>query len=256
MKKPFTFMLVAVSLDGKISPKRQPGQPNPIGPALIDEEIMKLHNAQRASVDGIMVGLNCILLDDSRLTLRDQTGRNPIRIVLDGLAETPKKARVLNSEAPTIIVVAEDAPADRVAALKEKGAHIISSGHGKYVDLPPLMQILSSEYAINRLVVEGGGTVHRSMMAANLYDELHLIICPFVIGGSSSITPVERKAFWPGTDIPHFHLHQAEVRGDYLYVIYKAKERVREKNFTCKGVDQLWKVEKIAGENLEQLLSG
>ena len=61
MKRPYTVMLVAVSMDGKISPNRQPGQPNPIGPALIDADIMRLHNSQRAQANGIMVGLNCIL---------------------------------------------------------------------------------------------------------------------------------------------------------------------------------------------------
>ncbi|MGA2417826.1 MAG: dihydrofolate reductase family protein [Candidatus Staskawiczbacteria bacterium] len=70
MKRPYALMLVAVSLDGKIAPKRRPGQANPVGPSLIGPEIMKLHNQQRASADAIMVGLNCILLDDSRLTLR------------------------------------------------------------------------------------------------------------------------------------------------------------------------------------------
>ncbi len=100
MNRPYTIMLVAVSLDGKIAPERKPGQPNPIGPSLIDPDIMVLHNAQRSRVDGIMVGLNCILLDDSRLTLRDAQSKNPTRIVLDGLAEMPDSARVLSDDTP------------------------------------------------------------------------------------------------------------------------------------------------------------
>lgn len=221
MKRPYTFMLVAVSLDGKISPRRHPGQPNPVGPSLIDEKIMRFHNARRTDVDGIMVGLNCILLDDSRLTLRDNKGRNPIRIVLDGLAEIPLTARVLNKDAPTIVAVTKDASPDKVEAFRKKGAHIVTAGHGKYVDLPPLMNILCEQFDIRRLVVEGGGTVHRSMIAAGLYDEIHLIICPFVIGGSTSITPVERSAFWPRGNIPRFRLDKTDVMGDYLYVVYK-----------------------------------
>lgn len=226
MNRPYTFMLVAVSLDGKISPRRRPGQPNPIGPSLINPEIMKLHNSQRAKTDGIMVGLNSILLDDSRLTLRDQAeGRNPTRIVLDGLAEIPLTARVLNcQEAPTIIAVTKDAPAERVKAFQERGAQIITSGRGRYVNLPHLMRTLYEQFGIRRLLVEGGGTVHQSMIAAGLYDELHLIICPFVIGGSSSISPVERSSFWPKGQVPVFKLDKAEVLGDYLYVIYKPGE--------------------------------
>ena len=223
MKRPFTFMLVAVSLDGKISPKRRPGQSNPIGPALIDPEIMKVHNGKREEVDGIMVGLNCILLDDSRLTLRDGTGRNPTRIVLDGLAEMPPTARVLNAEAPTIVAVTEDAPADRLSALKRRGVHLVEAGRGKYVSLPPLMGILYEQFGMRRLLVEGGGTVHRSMIAAALYDEIHLMVCPFVLGGSTSITPVERTAFWPKGNVPWYRLKRADVFGDYLYLIYEPK---------------------------------
>ena len=223
MNRPHTIMLVAVSLDGKISPAREPGQPNPVGPSLISPEIMALHNSQRTSVDGIMVGLNCILLDDSRLTLRDAQGKNPTRIVLDGLAEMSENARVLNNDAPTIVGVTKDAPRDRVNALRAKGADIIVSGHGKFVDLPPLVSELAERWGIQRLLVEGGGTVHRSMITENLYDELHLIICPFIIGGAGSITPVGRSAFWPDESIPRFHLVKAEKMEDYLYVVYTPK---------------------------------
>jgi 2,5-diamino-6-(ribosylamino)-4(3H)-pyrimidinone 5'-phosphate reductase len=223
-KRPFTFMLVAVSLDGKISPRRRPGQTNPVGPDYIDEEIMQLHNSQRADVDGIMVGLNCILLDDSRLTLRDGEGRNPTRVVLDGLAEMPPTSRVLGREAPTVIAVTEDAPARRVRALEETGARIVVSGKGRFVDLPPLMEELKGACGIHRLMVEGGGTVHRSMIAHGLYDELHLIICPFVIGGSSSITPAGRGSFWPRGRIPFYRLVENRTIGDYIYLVYKPEE--------------------------------
>ncbi len=223
-KRPYALMLVAVSLDGKIAPKRRPGQPNPVGPSLIDPEIMSLHNQQRAGADAIMVGLHCILLDDSRLTLRDGAGRNPTRVVLDGLAETPLTAKVLGKDAPTILAVSKDAPADRVAAIQERGAKIISAGRGRFVDLPRLMKILYQDFGIRRLLVEGGGTVHRSMIAADLYDELHLILCPFVIGGASSITPVQRGAFWPKGEIPKYRLERADRHGDYLYVVYRSKK--------------------------------
>jgi len=221
-KRPWAFMLVAVSLDGKISPRRQPGQPNPVGPSLIDPEIMTLHNRRRGEVDAIMVGRNCIQLDDSSLTLREGAGRQPVRIVLDGLAEIPPTARVLQGEAPTIIAVTPDADIRRVEALMARGARIVTAGRGQFVDLPRLMTILYEDYGIRRLLVEGGGTVHRSMIAAGLYDELHLILCPFVIGGASSITPVQRGAFWPRGEVPRYRLERADRHGDYLYIVYRS----------------------------------
>jgi 2,5-diamino-6-(ribosylamino)-4(3H)-pyrimidinone 5'-phosphate reductase len=229
VSRPYTIMLVAVSLDGKISPRRQPGQTNPIGPELIAPEIMELHNAQRAGVDGIMVGLNCILLDDSRLTLRAGAGTNPTRVVLDGLAEMPPSARILDcSNTPTVVAVTEQAPADRVAELRQRGADIVVAGdNGRFVDLTLLMATLREDFGIKRLIVEGGGMVHRSMIADQLYDELQLIICPFVIGGAESVTPVQRGAFWPGGAVPTFALTDSEVVGDYLYVTYQPREKLR-----------------------------
>ncbi len=226
MNRPHTIMLVAVSLDGKISPERKPGQPNPVGPSLIDNDIMALHNSRRAAVDGIMVGLNCILLDDSRLTLRDAQGKTPTRIVLDGLAEMPETARVLNDEATTIVGVTQDAPPERIDAFKARGAEIIVSGRGRFVDLPPFLSELAGHHGVDRLLVEGGGTVHRSMIAENLYDEIHLILCPFIIGGADSITPAERTAFWPEEGIPRFQLDKADRIGDYLYIVYKPKSNL------------------------------
>jgi 2,5-diamino-6-(ribosylamino)-4(3H)-pyrimidinone 5'-phosphate reductase len=214
-------MLVAVSLDGKISPRRLPGQPNPVGPENIEDEIMKLHNSRRAEVDAVMVGLNCILLDDSRLNLREGGGKNPIRVVLDGLAEMPSEARVLDGDASTVVAVGRDAPPERVRTLRERGAKIVTSGRGRFVDLRPLMKTLYREFDVRRLMVEGGGTVHRSMIAAGLYDEIHMIICPFVVGGSRSTTPVDRAAFWPRRGMPRYRLAEADVLGDYLYIIYE-----------------------------------
>jgi 2,5-diamino-6-(ribosylamino)-4(3H)-pyrimidinone 5'-phosphate reductase len=225
MNSPFTIMLVAVSMDGKISPRRPPGRPNPIGPELISEDVMARHNSMRARMDGIMVGLNCILLDDSRLTLRERGGKNPTRIVLDGLAEMPPSARVLGRDAPTIVAVTRDAPSSRVNSFREKGADVITAGRGRFVDLELLMAKLYREHGIRSLLVEGGGTVHRSMIAKGLYDEIHLIVCPFVMGGARSITPAGRAAFWPGGSVPRFDLIRNENIGDYVYLVYGPKKR-------------------------------
>ena len=96
LKRPHACMLVAVSLDGKISPRRRKGQPNPIGPELIDAGIIRLHNSARAAAEAVMVGLKCILLDDSTLIPSKAKAKPPTRVVLDGLAEIPPTAKVLD----------------------------------------------------------------------------------------------------------------------------------------------------------------
>jgi 5-amino-6-(5-phosphoribosylamino)uracil reductase len=37
---------------------------------------------------------------------------------------------------------------------------------------------------VRRLMVEGGGIVHTQFLAADLVDELHLVVAPFFVGDS------------------------------------------------------------------------
>jgi 5-amino-6-(5-phosphoribosylamino)uracil reductase len=52
---------------------------------------------------------------------------------------------------------------------------------------PVRMQQISEDlYArgVERLMVEGGGTIHTQFLTADLADELHLVVAPFFVGDS------------------------------------------------------------------------
>ena len=66
----------------------------------------------RAKSDAIMVGINTILKDNPRLTTHN-TGKEPIKIVIDSRCRIPKDARIFQTK--TIIAISEDAPKERIA---------------------------------------------------------------------------------------------------------------------------------------------
>jgi diaminohydroxyphosphoribosylaminopyrimidine deaminase/5-amino-6-(5-phosphoribosylamino)uracil reductase len=143
--------------------------------------------ALRSECDAIMVGIGTILEDDPQLTCRlpGLEGRSPVRVVLDAMARTPPTATVVTSSdvVPTWIVTAPDAPADRVAALVGAGARVIVAERERSGALDPrdVLFQLGSE-GITSLVTEGGARVARSLIEADLVDEIHLVTTDAVIG--------------------------------------------------------------------------
>jgi riboflavin biosynthesis pyrimidine reductase len=71
-------------------------------------------------------------------------------------------------------------------ALLERGVEIFAIGDGR-VDLPEAMRTLR-ELGIERVLVEGGGTLNFELLRLNLVDELSVYIAPMIFGGSSAPT--------------------------------------------------------------------
>ena len=77
---------------------------------------------------------------------------------------------------------------------------------------------------VQRLMVEGGGTVHTQFLTADLADELHLVVAPFFVGDSRARRFVSDGRFpWN----PHRRATLAEVRqiGDVVLLRYALSSR-------------------------------
>lgn len=177
-----------MTLDGKIATKT--GSSEISGP----KDLIRVHKL-RKEVDAIMIGINTLLADDSRLTVHKIESKpedNPIRIVVDSNAKTPLTARILNNDAPTIIAVSQKAKKEKINQL-EKKAKIIITGKER-VDLTNLMSQLS-DLGITSLMLEGGSTLNFSMIESGLVDEIRICVAPMIAGGVDAITLVGGRGF-------------------------------------------------------------
>ena len=174
MDRPKVIINAAMSVDGKIAL---------VGGKRIkisDEDDFKRVHEMRASVDAILVGINTILKDDPKLTVKEKyvkNAKNPVRVILDSKLKISHNARVLNNMAKTIIATTEN------AKHIELNAEIIRCGKGK-VDLKCLLNELWKR-GIRSVMVEGGGTVISSFLREKLVDELNVFVGSLVIGGDA-----------------------------------------------------------------------
>ena len=188
---PFVALKTAMTLDGKIATAAGQSQ-------WITNEASRYETHRLRDIyDGILVGINTALSDNPSLTtrLKEYQGRNPVRIVVDSRARLPLTAKlVTDGAARTIVAVTEQAPAERVEALRSAGVEIIVAGSSNHVDMHSLMEQLGA-MKISSVLVEGGGSVNFSLLQAGLVDRVYAFIAPKLVGGRDALTPVEGDGF-------------------------------------------------------------
>ena len=73
----------------------------------------------------------------------------------------------------------EDAPAAYLEYIKKLGASYIAVGKGR-VDLPRAMDILNTEFGIERVALVGGGNINGAFLDAGLIDEISMVYGPII----------------------------------------------------------------------------
>lgn len=199
MKRPFVFINIAASADGKISDESRRQV------RISCRADLKRVDMLRATSDAVMVGIGTVLSDNPKLTvkagdlmaLRMKRGksRQPLRVVVDSRCRVPLDAEVLSGDAETLVAVSHGADEERVRLVAEReNVEVVRIGRER-VDLPALMEYLKEEKGVERLMVEGGATLNHAMLKERLVDEVMIYYGSMIIGGKLSPTVVDGESF-------------------------------------------------------------
>ena len=149
--------------------------PDP-GPTTVSEQLETYRPGEEAPESRPFVAMNFAATLDGAATIGGVSG--PI-----GSATDTAMLSALRKRFDVVMIGAGTMRAERYAGL-EKRLVVIESGGGERVDLAQLLGSLREE-GVRAVICEGGPTVHASLPAAGLVDELFLTIAPKLSGGGA-----------------------------------------------------------------------
>jgi riboflavin biosynthesis pyrimidine reductase len=149
--------------------------PDP-GPTTVEEQLEAYRPWEEPRETRPFVAMNFAATVDGRATIGGVSG--PIG------SETDTAMLVgLRTRFDAVMIGAGTMRAERYSGL-EKRLVVVESGPEGRADLPALLRTLREE-GVKALLCEGGPTLHGSMQAEGLVDELFLTIAPKLSGGEA-----------------------------------------------------------------------
>ncbi|HMJ12675.1 MAG TPA: bifunctional diaminohydroxyphosphoribosylaminopyrimidine deaminase/5-amino-6-(5-phosphoribosylamino)uracil reductase RibD, partial [Polyangiaceae bacterium] len=211
----YLSLKLAVSLDGRIATRT--GASKWI---TCPESRTRVHSL-RSQNDGVMVGINTVIADDPRLTVRDVPGRNPVRIVVDSKLRLPTSSQLVTTarETPTCVITTNDASRAVAEALEDAGVAVIrvqATAEGRCDMLSALRELAARE--VVSVLCEGGAELAGSLLAAGLPDEMHVFVAPVLLGPRGRPGAVDWAGPETPADAPRIESPRWELCGSDAYV--------------------------------------
>ena len=191
MERPYVFLNVATTADGKIDTFERRGAG--ISSQRDKERVDRL----RADADAVMVGGRTLLDEDPKLTVKSANLRaareangltpNPVKVGVVSVADLKSDSAFLTAgPARIVIFTTQGTSKEQREFLRARGVELFVDEKQR-VDLPKALHTLK-EIGINRLMVEGGGTLNFELLRLGLVDELTAYVAPLIFGGETAPT--------------------------------------------------------------------
>lgn len=195
--RPYVTLNVAATADGKLAPVD--GGKVSFGSA----EDRAQMEALRAEADAVLIGGGTLLVEDPPLVIRDEALRRR-RLAAKGSphprnlcvcsklpAHLAEMSFFRHPETEKLVFTTEQTPPDLLAAASRLArVEVVPRDDQGRVDMKEVVRRLPA-LGIHRLLLEGGGELNFSMIAADLVDEIYLTIAPFFFGGRTAPTPCD-----------------------------------------------------------------
>ncbi len=138
----------------------------------------------RSEEDAILVGTNTARFDDPKLNVREVTGRDPVRVVIDKHLQLPKKLHLFDGSQKTLCYNLVE---NKVEGLTQ---FICLQEHAF---LESLLEDLKAR-EIQSLIIEGGSQLLNSFINAGLWDEARVFVAPGTFGSGVAAPSLKKPA--------------------------------------------------------------
>jgi 2,5-diamino-6-(ribosylamino)-4(3H)-pyrimidinone 5'-phosphate reductase len=224
-QRPFVFINVATTADGKLAPSNRHFVP--FGSKRDQDLLLEL----RAQADAVMCGARTADLYPVNLgpgpkkyrdlRLKRGLAEYNLRVIASGSASIDPAATLFKHRfSPIIILTTERAPKARIETLRKLGAEVKICGE-KSVDFAEALRWLRKEWQVKRLLCEGGGEINDALFRAKVVDEVYHTLCPLIFGGRNAPTMADGEGVLKLAQATRIRVKSLKRIGDELFLLYE-----------------------------------
>jgi 5-amino-6-(5-phosphoribosylamino)uracil reductase len=220
--RPRTVVVLAMSADGKISDAARSH------PRFGSQEDFDHLERQVALADAVLFGAATLkaggtamrVLKPELIKQRLASGKpeQPIQIVCTRTGNIDPTIKFFQQPIPRYLLTT---PTGAQHWNGEPGFDHVLSATEERIDWHQAFEILH-QHRIETIAVLGGGEIVAALLEADLIDELHLTICPLLLGSKDAPNPVEGAGF-SQENAPRLELLSVRQVEQELFLHYKVK---------------------------------
>lgn len=185
----------------------------------------------RATADAVMAGARTVDHEPVNLgpgparfrrrRLRNGLAEYNLRVIVSGSASLSPRAEIFKHRfSPIILLTTGRADKTRLTQLRALADEVKICGASE-INFALALGWLRREWGVQRLLCEGGGELNEALFAAGLVDELHLTVCPKLVGGRKAPTIADGRGMFKLRDAAKLQLKSIRQVRNELFLVYR-----------------------------------
>jgi len=222
---PFVFLNAAMTADGKLAPANRHFLA--FGSKRDQRHLLEL----RATADAVMSGARTVDASPVKLgpgglkyrreRLRHGLAEYNLRVIVSGSGSVDRKSEIFKHRfSPIILLTTARASGARLKKLETLVDEVKICGQEE-INFDFALRWLRKKWKVRRLLCEGGGEVNGAVFKAGLVNEVHVTLCPFILGGRHAPTLADGAGFDRLGDATPLKLRSRKIFGNECFLVYR-----------------------------------
>jgi len=223
--RPFVFINVATTVDGKLAPENR--RFVPFG----SKRDLDLLYELRARADAVMMGARTV---DSapghygpgparyrRLRMKRGLPEYNLRVVVSGKGTLSPNSDIFRYRfSPIIILTSARASLRNLRQLRSVADDVEIFGD-EAMDFKAAFDWLQKKWKVKNILCEGGGELNTALIRQNLVDEIYVTLCPLIFGGRGAPTMADGIGVKSADEATRLHIKSIKRVGQEVFLVYR-----------------------------------
>ena len=225
--RPFVFINVATTADGKLAPENRKFVP------FGSKRDLELLYELRARADAAIMGARTV---DSapghygpgpakfrRLRLKRGLPEYNLRVIVSGRGTLNPKSDIFRYRfSPIIVLTSARASVRNLKRLRGVADDVEIFGDAE-MDFEAAFAWLQRKWQVKSILCEGGGELNTALIRQKLVDEIYITVCPLIFGGRHAPTMADGIGVKSVDDATRLRIKSLKRVGQELFVVYRVR---------------------------------